>query len=108
MSSIGKRIQLLRENLDLTQEQFAEKINMSRSALANYECGARKPDLDTLKKIADALHTTTDYLISGKNNAKIEIQPEALKEFKELKEELAKLSDRVAEWMEKYTVNNVE
>ncbi|MCK8825364.1 helix-turn-helix transcriptional regulator [Fuchsiella alkaliacetigena] len=43
----------LRENKDLTQEQLAEKLDISASAIGMYEIGKRFPKLQTAKKIAD-------------------------------------------------------
>lgn len=60
---IGKRIKVLREKKDFTQEELAERIQISRSALANYESGLREPKGDILKRFAKALDTTTDYLL---------------------------------------------
>lgn len=37
------RIRLLRKELNLTQEQFAEKLGIKRGALANYEIGRNEP-----------------------------------------------------------------
>jgi len=61
--SIGKRIKIMREKINLTQEEFADKVRISRSALANYECGAREPKGEILVRMADNLGTTTDYLL---------------------------------------------
>lgn len=60
---IGKRIKELREQLGLTQEELAERVNISRSALANYESGLREPKGDILIRFAEALDTTTDHLL---------------------------------------------
>jgi len=65
--SIGKRIKKLREQQDKTQEELAEKAGITRSALANYESGVREPKGIILVRIAEALKTTTDYLLTGKD-----------------------------------------
>ena len=53
----------LREGENLTQEQLAEKLNISKSAIAGYEQGRRKPDLETTVKIAEFFGVTLDFLV---------------------------------------------
>lgn len=60
---LGKRLKYLRIQKGLTQEQLAEIIGISRSALSMYELEQREPDLGTLIKIADYFSVTTDYLL---------------------------------------------
>ncbi len=59
----GDRIASLRKRMNLTQDKFAEKSGISRAALSHYEKSRREPDFETLKRIAMALGTTTDYII---------------------------------------------
>ncbi|ENZ4726049.1 helix-turn-helix domain-containing protein [Listeria monocytogenes] len=53
----------LRENENLTQNQLASKIGITRDTLANYETGRREPDFTTLKNIASYFEVSTDYLL---------------------------------------------
>lgn len=64
----SRRIKELREEEGLTQEELADKINISRVALANFET-RREITEDRLKDIADHFNTTVDYLL-GKTNVK--------------------------------------
>ena len=59
----GDRIAALREQLELTQEELAEKIGISRAALSHYEKNRRQPDYELVKKFADFFGVTTDYLL---------------------------------------------
>lgn len=68
-NTIGSRIQELREDHDLIQEDFARAVNVSRGKLSQWECNARLPSVLDIEEIADAFGTTTDWLIRG-------IQPE--------------------------------
>jgi len=52
----------LRKEKSLSQEEFAEKINISRSAYAKYETGENEPTLENLKKIADFYGCALDLL----------------------------------------------
>lgn len=46
MADIGRRIVILREALGLTQGAFARLVEISQPALANYETGIRRPEID--------------------------------------------------------------
>ncbi|HAO6188951.1 TPA: helix-turn-helix transcriptional regulator [Listeria monocytogenes] len=59
----------LRKNENLTQNQLASKIGITRDTLANYETGRREPDFTTLKNIASYFEVSTDYLL-GKEEFK--------------------------------------
>lgn len=50
---IAKRIKALREEYNLTQEQLAKELNVSRNAISNYENGIRNPDLNLIIKLCE-------------------------------------------------------
>lgn len=52
---LSKRIQKLRKNTGLSQEELAEKINISRTHMGHIEQGRRSPSLRVMTKIAKAL-----------------------------------------------------
>ena len=60
-NEIGKKIKLLRKVRGLTQEQLAEKLNVGRATLSNYEIGRRSPRLKELERIANVLGVGLDY-----------------------------------------------
>lgn len=72
----GDRIKLLREKHELTQEQMARKVGISRAALAKYEINNREPDFKTVKLIADFFNVSIDYLLDReqKNETVIDIK----------------------------------
>lgn len=57
------RITIERKNSDLTQEELAEKLNISQKSISKYETGARKPSFETLTKMAKLFNVSTDYLL---------------------------------------------
>ena len=61
------RLKLLRKESNLTQEDLAFKINVSRQAVASWEIGRSEPSLDILLKLSDFFMVSTDYLL-GKTN----------------------------------------
>ena len=52
-----------RKKAGLTQKQLGDALGVAQSTMAQYETGARKPDIITLKKLAAALHCTADQLL---------------------------------------------
>lgn len=63
---VGKNIKKIREEKGLTQEALAEKLNVTRQAVSNWENEKTQPDIDTLHKIADILEVDIEQLIYGK------------------------------------------
>lgn len=62
---LGRNIKEIRKNLKITQEQLAEKIEVSPVFISQIECGARKPSLETVYKISGALNIKMDTLINN-------------------------------------------
>lgn len=65
--SFKDRLRALREDNDLTQTEVAEALNLTRTAIANYENAIREPDLKTLIKLADYFDVSLDYLLCRTN-----------------------------------------
>ena len=65
---VGHRIQLSRERAGYTQEQFAEKLNITRQAVSNWENDRNLPDIEMLILIAQNFHISLDELILGGND----------------------------------------
>ncbi len=61
-TSLGKFIATRRKNMMLTQEEFAEKLGVSKSAIAKWEIDGGIPERDNLKKLSDILDVTVDEL----------------------------------------------
>lgn len=61
---LGKRIQKLRKQASLTQEELAEKVKLSAKYIQFIENGNRVPSLKTVYKIARALNIKEQDLFS--------------------------------------------
>lgn len=61
--NFGTRLKQLRKEKEISQEDFAKKIGVSRSAIGNYETNQNMPTADILNKIADILECSLDYLM---------------------------------------------
>lgn len=71
--SIGQRIKLFRQKTNISQEELAVKVGISRISMSNYERGERTPPVDIFLRIAQALHVSTDELL-GYSPAKDPLQ----------------------------------
>lgn len=60
---IGDTLKRLRTKKDLTSEELCSKIGIKGGSYRNYERNDRKPDYDTLVKLADFYGVSTDYLL---------------------------------------------
>ena len=67
-ATIGKHIQQYRFELDKTQEEIAEKANISKNYLSKIETGKSAGRLDNYYSIAKALGVTIDMLIDNTSN----------------------------------------
>jgi transcriptional regulator with XRE-family HTH domain len=65
MDAVVQRIKELRNKLELTQTDLAKKVGMTYVQIGRYEKRGAVPSSDVLKRLADALNTTTDYLMNG-------------------------------------------
>lgn len=65
MTNIGKNIKLARQRKNMTQDELAEKLFVTRQTVSNYELGRTQPDVEMLLAIANALDTDMEALIYG-------------------------------------------
>lgn len=70
MKNLGERVLDLRKKINLTQADLAQRIGISLTQLARYERNEVHPPADVLKKMADVLNTSIDYLIMGDKDQK--------------------------------------
>lgn len=61
--SFPSRLIALRKERGLSQQAMAEAIGIHANSWKKYETGHTQPSLDVLKKIAVALHVSTDFLL---------------------------------------------
>ena len=57
------RLRAAREKRGLSQGDLANRADFQTSAVSHFETGTRKPSFDNLRRLADALEVTTDYLL---------------------------------------------
>ena len=65
MRDIAKNIRTLRTTRNLTQDELADKLFVTRQTVSNYETGKSRPDVEMLTRIAEILDTDVNTLIYG-------------------------------------------
>lgn len=65
MRDIGKNIRTIRIQKNLTQEDLAGLLFVTRQTVSNYETGRSSPDVDMLIQISDALEADINAIIHG-------------------------------------------
>lgn len=63
--SFAHRLRTLRKTRDLSQTQLGQKAGLHYTHIGRFERGTSRPGGDTLQRLADALDTTSDYLLQG-------------------------------------------
>ncbi|MBB3110419.1 transcriptional regulator with XRE-family HTH domain [Paenibacillus phyllosphaerae] len=78
--TMGDRLRELRLRKNISQEEVARQIGITRSAYSHYEINNRQPVYETLKKLAVLFNVSLDYIIGGEQQSKPDTQmmPEAI------------------------------
>jgi len=63
MEDFGPRLRKARELRGLSQGELARKAGLQPSAVSHFESSSRKPSFENLRRLADALTVSTDYLL---------------------------------------------
>ena len=74
--TFGQRLQRLRKNANLTQEDVATKLNITAQAVSKWENDVSAPDISVLVELSDFLGVTLDELL-GKETPATTLVPEA-------------------------------
>jgi len=61
--TLSDKLQLLRKSNGMTQDMLAEKLDVSRQAIAKWENGMAYPDIMNLIGLSELFHITIDYLV---------------------------------------------
>ena len=66
MMNIGEKLKIRRKKAGFTQEQVAEKMNITRQTLSNWEVGKNYPDIDSIIMLSRIYQLSLDELLLGK------------------------------------------
>lgn len=92
--SLPIRLFTLRKENSMTQQAMADAIGIHVNSLKKYEAGQAQPSLDVLKKIAKAMHVSTDFLLFEEHERgpddEMTLQFEAISQFTEEEKKITK------------------
>lgn len=63
--SMSNRLQDLRQKAELSQEDLAERIGVSRQAISKWEGEQTNPDIENIIRLSEVYNTSTDYILKG-------------------------------------------
>lgn len=73
MNELGARLQALRRQANLSQQELAERLHVSRQSISKWELGTAKPDLDNMIRLSELFGVSLDELVLGKTQNRQEI-----------------------------------
>lgn len=89
LEGFAQRLRALRKNKNLSQTELGQLAGLHYTHIGRFERGTSRPSGDTLKRLADALGVTSDYLLDGAATeaAKARFEDrELLKQFQEVEQ----------------------
>jgi transcriptional regulator with XRE-family HTH domain len=94
--SFGERLRHTRESKGLSQSELAHKAGFQPSAIAHFESERRSPSFENLRRLADALAVTIDFLLGRDTDPKT-AGPVAEQLFRDFSRMSAKDQETVAD-----------
>jgi transcriptional regulator with XRE-family HTH domain len=73
MVEFGRKLRELRRQHNLTQKELASLIGVKNSIISFYEVGDRIPSPEIIRKLAETLHVSSDYLMGIEKNESVDI-----------------------------------
>lgn len=68
--NIGERIYELRRKNSMSQEDLAEKMNVSRQSISKWESSQSVPEVERIVQLSNILNVSTDWILKGENSKK--------------------------------------
>ena len=78
MAEFHKILKLLRSEKDMSQQELADALGISKSSINMYERGERQPNFEVLETIADFFNVDVDFLLGRTNKTTRLIKPSTL------------------------------
>lgn len=79
MLNFKDKLIMLRKQHNLTQDELAKRLGITRSAVANYEKGIREPNFEMLENIADCFNISIAELLNDDQASRLLMYYEKLK-----------------------------
>ena len=78
MAQFDKILKLLRNEKNMSQQELADALGISKSSINMYERGERQPNFEVLEAIADFFNVDIDYLLGRTNKTTKIINPNTI------------------------------
>ena len=65
MSSFGKRLSMFRKHLELSQQEFADRLKVHQVTVARYETNKIKPTSEFMQKLVAVYNINANWLLTG-------------------------------------------
>ena len=82
--NFSEKLLTLRKANELTQEQLAEKLDVSRQSISKWESGQATPELDKIVALSAIFNVTTDYLLKSSEIDDLSVKTEMLEKQQQL------------------------
>ncbi len=76
--NFSEKLSTLRKANNLTQEQLAEKLDVSRQSISKWESGQAVPELEKIVALSAIFNVTTDYLLKSSEIDDLSVKTEML------------------------------
>ncbi|MBD5495542.1 MAG: helix-turn-helix transcriptional regulator [Lachnospiraceae bacterium] len=80
----SEKLLTLRKANDMTQEQLAEKLDVSRQSVSKWESGQATPDLEKIVALSTVFNVTTDYLLKSSEIDDLSVKTEMLEKQQQM------------------------
>lgn len=84
MMDFSEKLLTLRKANDMTQEQLAEKLDVSRQSISKWESGQATPELEKIVAMSVVFHVTTDYLLKSSEIDDLSVKTEMLEKQQQM------------------------
>jgi transcriptional regulator with XRE-family HTH domain len=98
MAQFDKILKLLRSEKNMSQQELADALGISKSAINMYERGERQPKFEILEQIADYFNVDMDYLLGRTSKTTKVINPNTLAAHFDGDEYTAEELDKIREF----------
>ena len=83
---LGKKIQQLRKENGMSQEELASKLTISRQAISKWELGESMPDTENIVQLSKLFNVSTDYLLNDEYGSEMNDAPAPISEVSDEKD----------------------
>lgn len=104
---LSEKIYMLRKKSELSQEQLAEKLGVSRQAISKWESGISLPEIDKLLLLSEFFKVSIDYLVKEQNEIELN-QNDKVNKTQDILKQDSKCEDDISNRIEQENNHKVD